>query len=402
MKTNSQASTKQSISQLEEAFGIFNRVSADLGTVYRDLENSVAGLKEELAASNSARIRELTAKERLAAKLSALMDALPGGVVVIDASGTIREMNPGATELFGKSFIGSSWRQAIAQAAASDPVYDGELSLRDGKRISVISSLFGEEGEQIILATDITENYRLNRQINREKRLAALGEMAARLAHQVRTPLSSAILRLSNLSARLAAERSQESQRAIRPIQNQLGQIEKLVEGMLSYIKGDITASRRFSPAALLDEVRQATAPQVKAAGGSLQLSVNDHDITISGDREALFNALSNLVINAIQAVESRPRITLGLEQARNGVRLTVADNGPGIADDTKEQIFDPFFSTRPGGTGLGLAVVMSAVKAHGGEVSVDPSAAGGALFTLTIPSHAGDHTEVPQKKAVA
>ena len=271
MKVDSPANTNHSISQLEEAFGLFNQVSADLGNIYQNLESRVSGLKEELAASNSARIRELQEKEQLAAKLSSLMDALPGGVIVINMSGRIKEMNPAARHIVGDDFIGESWQRLTDRIAIGEPVYEGEFSLRDGKRLSVTSSPFGAEGDRIILVTDITETYQLNSRINREKRLTALGEMAARLAHQVRTPLSSAILYLSNLSTRLSAGMIQDSGKTVKNIQNQLGQIEKLVEGMLSYINGDIVANGTFSPLALLDEVKLATAMQVDAAEGKLR-----------------------------------------------------------------------------------------------------------------------------------
>ena len=405
MKLDTPASsnnTKHSISQLEEAFGLFNQVSADLGNIYQNLETRVTSLKEELAASNSARIRELTEKEQLASKLSSLMDALPGGVIVIDLNGKVKEMNTAAMSITGKCFVGESWTQLFDEIASSEPVYDGELSLRDDLRVSITSTSFGAEGDRIILVTDITENYRLNSTINRDKRLTALGEMAARLAHQVRTPLSSAILYLSNLSTRLSAGMTEDSGKAVKNIQNQLGQIEKLVEGMLSYIKGDMVANRTFSPVALLVEVKLATAMQVDAANGTLRLLYEGDDFEITGDHEALFNALSNLVINAVQAVDSNPQITLRLLQEQDSIRFIVTDNGPGIDDDRKEQVFDPFFSTRPGGTGLGLAVVMSAVKAHGGQINVDSPAAGGTEFNLVIPRQQSDFNELIANQGIA
>ena len=151
-----------SITQLEEVFATFNRVSADLGSSYRELEARVSGLSEELAATHSARIKELTQKEQLAAKLSALMDALPGGVIALDADGIIREENPAAIQILGSSSIGCSWIQALADSASTGPVLDGEVSFQNGKRISISSSVYGDEGDTIILLMDVSENYRLS------------------------------------------------------------------------------------------------------------------------------------------------------------------------------------------------------------------------------------------------
>jgi two-component system sensor histidine kinase FlrB len=169
-------------------------------------------------------------------------------------------------------------------------------------------------------------------------------------------------------------------------VQGQLAQIETLVEGMLSYIKGDISAAGSFSPVRLLEEVRQATAMQVEAEGGQLRFEFSGQDGEVQGDREALFNALSNLVVNAIQASERAPDIRVEAFAGPELLRFRVTDSGPGIDEKTRDRIFDPFFSTRPGGTGLGLAVVMSAVRAHRGEMGVRTRPEGGAEFTMTIP----------------
>jgi len=384
MSTNIINTPDTSINQLEEVFATFNQVSADLGSNYRELEARVSGLSEELAATHSARIRELTEKEQVAAKLSALMDALPGGVLALDANNIIKEENPVAIQILGKSYLGKSWQMALENSATSDPLLDGELSFQNGKRISISSSTYGDDGYTIILLTDVSENYRLNNLINRDKRLAALGEMAARLAHQVRTPLSSAILYLSHLS--FPAARQAKSTTITTKILNRLRQIESLIDGMLSYIRGDMNVNQEFCLVDLLGEVKAATSLQITSANGKLKLHHPNHRCVIRGDKEALFNALTNLVENSIQAVEYNPSITISLDKEDQFFRISVEDNGPGIDASIKEQVFDPFFSTRLGGTGLGLAVVLSAVKAHRGEVTIKSTSNNGALIELSIP----------------
>ena len=106
-------------------------------------------------------------------------------------------------------------------------------------------------------------------------------------------------------------------------------------------------------------------------------------------------------MINAIQAVDSKPDITVQLLKEQDCVRFIVADRGPGIDEAKKEQVFDPFFSTRPGGTGLGLAVVMSAVKAHGGQIAIESPAEGGTSFNLVIPTQLADFNEFFDSKKV-
>lgn len=385
MKATAVSSSEININKLEQAFDMFNQLSADLGTNYRLLEDKVGALRQELAASNSARVRELTAKEQLAAKLTALMQALPGGVLSLDINGHILDENPAARTILGQSVKGQRWQTILAQLTSEEDFMEGEVTLHNGKRISISSNAYGDRGDTIVLLTDISENYRLSHQINREKRLTALGEMAARLAHQVRTPLSSAMLYLSHLSSgKVTAPDHNEV--ITNNIRNRLRQIEKLIDGMLSYIRGDISASQTFSIASLLQEVSDTSNPRLQAANGSLLIDCPVQDLTMRGDKEALVNALQNLIDNAIEAAEEAPHITVGIFEADGNINIRVVDNGPGISDYHKENIFDPFYSTREGGTGLGLAVVMSAVKAHRGEIAIENLKTGGSVFTLSLP----------------
>ena len=111
-----------------------------------------------------------------------------------------------------------------------------------------------------------------------------------------------------------------------------------------------------------------------------------DCEESVQGNQEALFNALSNLVENAILCAEQSPFIRLSAVCEQGNLIFSVTDNGPGVEDDLKESIFDPFFSTRSTGTGLGLAVVASVARAHGGKAEVDDNDTGGACFRISIP----------------
>ena len=142
---------------------------------------------------------------------------------------------------------------------------EGELTCLDGRRISISSSSYGDSGDTIALLTDVSENHRLNTLINREERLAALGEMAARLAHQLRTPLSCAILYLSHPALRQENDKSLISGKIL----NRLQQIERLIDGMLSYIRGDLHSGSQFSITDLVTEVADSTTPLLLACNGT-------------------------------------------------------------------------------------------------------------------------------------
>lgn len=383
MSTEALSETSLSKSKLEELFTTFNQVSVDLGSRYRELETRVSQLNSELAASHSAQLQELTEKEQLAAKLGSLMDTLPGGVLVLDSAGYVLEETSSAQRILGKSVKDLNWKEILKTTNREHLMLNGELSLENGVRVCISSSSYGESGEIVILLTDVSENYRLRKLIDREERLSELGEMSARLAHQIRTPLSTAILYLSHLPTE---PESAHSLPVAKKILDRLRQIESLTDGMLSYIRGEGRTLSEFPLEKLFEEVKEANIMQVESLGGELQVNTPDVPCPFFGDREALINSLSNLVDNSVRAARFNPCIRLSLSIQGSFYQLTVEDNGPGIDESIREHIFDPFYSNRSGGTGIGLAVVHSAIKASGGEIAIRTARGGGALIEILLP----------------
>ncbi|MEO1575737.1 MAG: PAS domain-containing protein, partial [Pseudomonadota bacterium] len=184
--------------QLERAFAAFTQHSQQLETAFNGLRRKVGTLNDQLAEANSHRLRELREKEALADRLQQLLGALPGGVIVADANGVIAECNQRALDLLGEPLIGEGLSGALGRARHN--ANDGELTLNDGTRLSVARrGLSPDTGESIILLSDVTETRLIQTNLERKQRLIEMGEMAARLAHQIRTPLSSALLYSSQL-----------------------------------------------------------------------------------------------------------------------------------------------------------------------------------------------------------
>ncbi|MEP5765374.1 MAG: ATP-binding protein [Halieaceae bacterium] len=370
--------------QLEQAFAAFNRVSDELGSAWGELEQRVAHLSSELAAARSARLAELAAKEALAEQLSTLMDALPGGVVVIDSENSIDDCNPAAEIILGVPLKGRHWDELVTATGSTLPAHDGEFDSHDGRRLALAYSELGSADARIALITDISENHRLRQLLHREQRLRELGDMAARLAHQLRTPLSSAMLYLSQLDR--VDNDNDESARVGGKVRERLHQIERLIEGMLRFIRGADDPVQELCLGQLLRANCEAMSPQLELADAELELTLPVQGLQFSGQRELLENAISNLLDNALQSCPEHARIEVRLEQSDTAILISVGDNGPGVDTALEQRIFEPWFSTRAHGTGLGLAVVASAASAHGGSVAVETSALGGSEFTLRLP----------------
>lgn len=382
--------------ELEDAFALFNRMSKQLEVSYQVLENRVADLSEELAAARSERLKQLAEKERLANRLQRLLEVLPGGVVVMDGEGVVSDCNPAAAGLLGEPLLGVRWHDIITRSFAPSTDSGSEVTLNNGRRVSISVRSLDPEPGQIVLLMDVTEQHALGEMLNRHRRLSAMGEMVASLAHQVRTPLASALLYASQLSSPAldGAARERFTDRVV----GRLRHLERMVNDMLQFARGGSFEKEDFAVQDLLDDLVKTLEPQLDAAAGQLEVHNRAPGACMRGNREALQSAILNLATNALQACKQQPM--LRLEIRRDGpavVELVLRDNGPGIPEEVREKVFTPFFTTRPDGTGLGLPVVRAIVLAHEGELWMRSEQDSGTTFGIRIPAggeqalHSGD-----------
>lgn len=367
---------------LEQAFARFSQMSTQLNDSYSLLEARVTELKGQLALVSAQRMQELAEKERLAHRLQSLLDLLPGGVIVIDGQGVVREANPVARNLLGQPLVGMLWRQVIARSFAPRDDDGHEVSLKDGRRLSIATrSLHGEPG-QLVLLNDLTETRRLQAQLSRHERLSALGRMVASLAHQIRTPLSAAMLYASHLNEQ--ALPVEQQQRFAGRLKERLHELEHQVRDMLVFARGDLPLPDRLPPQALFEALRDAA--QTHLQGMRVRWQCDSREGEVLCNRDTLVGSLLNLVENAIQAAGHEARLKIHLYRRGNLLRLCVSDDGPGIDRVTLERLGEPFFTTKSTGTGLGLAVVKAVARAHQGELQLHSRVARGTCAILTLP----------------
>ena len=370
---------------LQEAFTTFNQLSEQLVGSYYDLQGRVEQLNSELSTAKDERIKELTEKERLASRLTALLDTLPGGVIVLDSSGVIQEHNPGAADLLGEPLKQLAWSEVIRRAFSPRSDDGHEVSLSDGRRVSISTCPLESEPGQILLLTDVTEMRRLQDRLSQHQRLAAMGEMAASLAHQIRTPLSSALLYASNLKRPHLSDEQRD--RFATKIRSRLGHLEQVVDDMLLYARGGLSGAEKFTVLDLLNDLEHFLESQIKSSQTTFVVDNHVGDIGVRGNRQMLLSALINLSVNAIQAMGREGSLCIDVHYAdAQSLLLHITDNGPGINNDIQSEIFNPFYTTRQEGTGLGLAVVAAVVRAHEGEISLDSELGEGSRFILRLP----------------
>lgn len=379
------ATAPQSTQELQQAHELFSRMSEQLRTSQGLLEQQVAQLKAELAEVSAQRTRELAEKARLADRLQKLLDLLPGGVIVLDGRGIVREANPVARELLGEPLEGQLWRELIRDRFAPRDDDYHEVSLRTGRRVSLATrSLRGEPG-QIILLTDLTETRQLQAQLARNERLSALGRMVASLAHQIRTPLSAALLYASHLNQPELAENHR--QRFSQRIKDRLQTMELQVRDMLTFAKGDLPLNSQVTAQDLFVLVQQQADSLIGEAGADCRWDDRaPRDTRLLCNQETLVGAVLNLIENAIQAGAPAPRLKVIQRLQEGRLSISVVDGGRGMSRAELVKIGEPFYTTRDQGTGLGVSVVKSVAQAHGGAFMLRSRAGQGSWAEMVLP----------------
>ncbi|KFE57807.1 sensor histidine kinase [Pseudomonas syringae] len=367
---------------LEQAFQLFNQMSAQLTDSYSLLETRVSELKGELAVVSAQRMEELAEKERIANRLQNLLDLLPGGVIVIDAMGIVREANPAAVDLLGQPLIGELWRHVISRCFAPREDDGHEISLKDGRRLSISTRSLDAEPGQLVLLNDLTETRRLQDQLARHERLSSLGRMVASLAHQIRTPLSAALIYASHLTEQQLPVETQR--RFAGRLKERLHELEHQVRDMLVFARGELPLTDRIAPHVLFEALQAAALTHTQDL--AVRWQCDDFDGQLLCNRDTLVGALLNLIENAVQASAGRTRLKIHAYARGDSLRLCVSDNGGGISAAALARIGEPFFTTKATGTGLGLAVVTAVTRAHRGSVHYRSRPGRGTCAIVTLP----------------
>ena len=381
MKSPSIAAT----SDLAEAFLAFSRQSEDLVRSYRELEDRVRSLTEDLAEARGEERQQTAEKEKLAARLTGLLDVLPAGVVVIDGEGRVSTCNPTAVELLGEDPRDLIWRDVAKRVFSPQPDDGQDISLRTARRVSVATRSLGAEPGQVLLLQDVTEKRALQDRLACLERLSEMGKMVASLAHQIRTPLASALLYASTLRAGGVGPVDRE--RVEQRLLERLRHLEQLIADMLSF-----THQRQFDVQAIelgkfLSEFVSSLSPLLSAHDAKLEYRNSAPSTTLLASPGALSSALENLVNNALQAGGSGTKLSLrACAEGEEMALISLSDDGPGVSAELESRVFEPFFTTRTDGTGLGLAIVRSIVQAHGGSTWLRSSSGKGTTVGVELP----------------
>ncbi len=399
-----------SLSGLSRSVDAFGRTIDHLQAEYEALEQRHAALNGELASANEQLQTTLHANRRLTAFLDRVLESVPAGFITVDARGVIRFFNPAAAALLRRrpeEVVGRryhdvwperSGEEATAAACASgQPAVEGarrEVERPDGPPLVLSVStavipvgLDAEPQGALEVFQDVSVFLALHDEVARMRTLAALGEMAATVAHEIRNPLGGMIgfAELLERRCRGEGEREEMAGKILTGARN----LNDVVERMLELARDPRIAPRPLDWPEFLKLTLDQYEETARRRGVSLTLVRRFPERLPPGRADALClrQALWNVLENAEQAAGADGTIEFSAEAtASGGIRIHVADSGPGVDPEVADRVFLPFVTTRENGTGLGLAMARKIVEAHGGRISIHNGESGGARVCFDLP----------------
>ncbi len=337
-----------------------------------------------------------------------ILNNMSSGIVVVDTNRRVITINPAACEILSlrrddvltrplEAVLGdgaASLRRELLDALATGrDVHRHEVTVEsaDGRRVplglstSIMRDAGGRLRGVIAVFQDLTEVKEMRERVRRADRLAAVGELSAGIAHELRNPLASISGSIELLAGELELEG--EHRRLMELILRESDRLDRIISEFLDFARLRHPSRRPVDLGACLEEVLVLLRNNARAEGVDVVLERRGEVGPVRVDDEQMRQVFTNLAVNACEAMEGRGRLEVTLEaDGDDGVRIVFRDTGPGVVAPQRERLFEPFFTTKEGGTGLGLAIAGRIVAAHGGTIDVRNVDGGGAEFVIRLP----------------
>ncbi|MCL1926683.1 MAG: ATP-binding protein [Syntrophorhabdaceae bacterium] len=386
---NSGGVPEERIRHLSEAFTSFTATSGLLEQYYDMLRERVRYLTVELEERNAQLNAALADANEAKDNLRCILQSMAEALIVLDRDGNVMMVNRAAVEIIGPSAEDATGKSLEALDFSLVSEGDDTVLIANGRRFDVfvsrsnVADSSGAVHGSVLLIQDITRMKELEAQSQRNRRLIRMGEMAAKIVHEIRSPLCSIELYATMLESELGEG---EAARLSRGISSGIMSLNNILTNMLLFARQQKPAVSRIDASFVVREALRILEPMIDSRGIPVTLNAQE-GIYFSGDPELLKQVLLNVVLNAIQATYGGGSIGIAVYEGKDGVMIEVSDEGEGISKEDLDRIFDPFFSTKAKGTGLGLAIAFRIMEAHGGHIRARSVPGEGSVFSLHFPA---------------
>jgi PAS domain S-box-containing protein len=399
----------------------------EIGDLAREFEKMVRSLK--------ARDHKIREKHDALAALtrfhSDIIRSMSTGLIVLGKEGVVRGANPAALMLFGldpaqlegamfsalpaftllpkpsqaqlKEELGRVLQGEVGSPLRALPYHIQQKERLIDLRVVPFADAFGDIEGVLLLGEDATEEIKTKERLLQSERLATVGRMAAQVAHEIRNPLSSIGLNtelleddLLDIETRsnavgLSLPRLSQDQKLLKSIQSEVDRLAAITEDYLRYARLPNPQAANHNLNQMIKELCDFCTEEAKARKVKLLLSLCSDLPELRFDESQLKQSLLNLLRNAFEALQERAEpensaVTITTSLAGLYAQIEISDNGSGVQPEVAARIFEPFFSTKSGGTGLGLALTQQVIEGHGGHIKLKALSGEGATFVIQLP----------------
>jgi PAS domain S-box-containing protein len=336
--------------------------------------------------------------------LDQVMSGLEDGLLLFNADGRAVLVSPSVEKFLGRRTEELRGRRASEVFPPRHPLHDvldaqgdpspsaegREVTLEGSagpRRVGLSVQVIREHGKRmgtLVTLRDVESLERIGSQLQVSERLAALGRVTAGVAHEVKNPLNSMRLWLEVLKANMPID--PEPQQAVRMLDSEIDRLDRAVKTFLNFTRPVELKMEETELRALLEEVLDAARPSITKGGLLLVTDLAPDVPPVLLDRQLIHQAISNLVLNACEFTKSDGTITLRLARTGEFATISVEDTGKGIPLEDQQKIFQLFFTTRPGGSGIGLANTFRFVQLHNGRIDFESELGRGTIFRVELP----------------
>jgi PAS domain S-box-containing protein len=411
----------EDITLLQQSFESFNKATAELQKAYARLEERFASLNKELEEKNIELVKTVNEKEETKNYLQNILESLINGVVVTDLTGKIQTMNQCAemfvsvdqSDVIGKhiSFLFEDMAVNNWQTINLAEYFKGESGHKvkiNGRTLEIFCSPFkspnGAAIGNVFALRDISRIEKLEEMAKRTEKFAAMGEMAANIAHEIRNPLGSIELFASLLLKNLSEKKEREQ--AIQIISS-VKNVDNKISNLLMFTRKQNPQMKKIDLYQILSEVLDFSRQIMEQEDIDVSVKYAEAKVYIEGDTDMLKQVFLNIILNAQQAMPEGGSLNIKSIISSNGVlpgesplvEIIFHDSGKCIPQENLPKIFDPFFTTKEGGSGLGLAIVHNIMSEHHGSVNVENSPQGGTIVNVSFPLLKEDKKRIGEHK---